>query len=169
MREDRAVGLGDQANNSNARSQAYWSTAIREFWQKSTAGIIETGTHLLEASNELERDIFNAMRLPFCRRTAQRLMAIAARPIFATHASRLPPSWMTLYELTRLPDQILLARLEDGTINPGMERRDARHFLAGQKRKLPSPSPICSRPGQSPLLRCAVFFSIESRRNSYSR
>ena len=104
-------------------------------WQKSTLGIIGTGALLLEAREELEHDVFNAMRLPFGRRTAQRLMAIAARPIFATHASRLPPSWMTLYVLSGLPDQILLARLDDGTINPAMERREAAALLDRPKKK----------------------------------
>ena len=69
----RAVEPCDQAN---APTQAYWTSAIRASWQKSIAGIIETGMHLLEARSELERDVFKAMlmRLPFGPRTAQRLM-----------------------------------------------------------------------------------------------
>jgi len=44
--------------------------------------------------------------LPFAARTAQRLMAVAADARLAnpTHVSLLPPSWGTLYELTKLPD-----------------------------------------------------------------
>jgi hypothetical protein len=46
--------------------------------------------------------------LPFGDRTARRLMAIARDPRISnrTHASILPPSWMTLYELTKLGREI---------------------------------------------------------------
>ena len=51
--------------------------------------------------------IFEAMvedDLPFGKRTAQRLMAIASdqRLSNTTHVSLLPASWQTLYELTKL-------------------------------------------------------------------
>jgi hypothetical protein len=139
---DRAIEPRDQAN-SNARSQAYWSTAIRESWQKSTADIIETGALLLEARAELERDVFNAMRLPFGRRTVQRLMAIAENSVLSdpTHVSSLPPSWGTLYELTKFPDNMLLAWIENGTINPEMERKEIGALLGRPQRPVTSPKP----------------------------
>jgi hypothetical protein len=36
----------------------------------------------------------------------------------------LPPSWGTLYQLTRVPNDVLLAKIEDHTINPEMQRKD---------------------------------------------
>jgi hypothetical protein len=130
---------------ANARSQSYWSSAIQESWQKSTASIIQTGRLLLQAREELDRDVFRAMlmRLPFGRRTAERLMKVASHPILsnATHASQLPPSWMTLYELTQLPHSPLLAKLEDGTINPGMERKDVATLLDRPKKPAAPPKP----------------------------
>jgi len=36
----------------------------------------------------------------------------------------LPPSWTTLYELTKLDDDTLERKLRDGTIHPGMRRKD---------------------------------------------
>jgi N6-adenosine-specific RNA methylase IME4 len=53
-------------------------------------------------------------------------MAVASDPriINAAHGSRLPASWRTAYELTRLDDATFEARLADGTIRPDMERRD---------------------------------------------
>jgi hypothetical protein len=36
----------------------------------------------------------------------------------------LPPSWTTLYELTKLDDDTLERKLRDGTIYPGMRRKD---------------------------------------------
>ena len=37
----------------------------------------------------------------------------------------LPPHWGTLYELALIPDKTLLARIEDGTIKPDIERKAA--------------------------------------------
>jgi hypothetical protein len=31
------------------------------------------------------------------------------------HAHHLPPSWMTLYELTKMPDDVFEAKIVDGT------------------------------------------------------
>ena len=121
-----------EVNVPNARPQSYWSGVICEAWAKSTAGIIETGRHLLQAREELDRDVFDAMRLPFrSKRTRERLMAIARHPVLssATHVSFLPPSWGTLYELSRLPAEVLLARIEDGSIHPDMARKDAIALL----------------------------------------
>jgi len=39
----------------------------------------------------------------------------------AAHVPFLPPSWGTLYELTKLDDDTFEARVADGTINRGME------------------------------------------------
>jgi hypothetical protein len=112
---------------------------IRESWSKSTAGIIETGQLLLQARDELDRDVFRAMRLPFGRRTAQRLMAIAANSILATHVSSLPPSWGTLYELTKLSDQALLTNIETGSIHPDMQRKDVAVLLNKPKQVAAKP------------------------------
>jgi hypothetical protein len=58
--------------------------------------------------------------------TARRLMAIAEHPIISNraHGHVLPPSWRTLYELTKLPDATLKAAIRDGLIGPEMERKD---------------------------------------------
>ena len=68
------------------------------------------------SSSRLPRGEFLAMvasELPFGDRTARRLMAIARHPRISnrTHASLLPPSWMTLFELTKLDDAQFQARL----------------------------------------------------------
>jgi hypothetical protein len=66
------------------------------------------------------------LKLPFDIRTAQRLMAIANHPVISntTHAPLLPPSWMTLYELSKLPAEILRKKIDNGAITPKMERKD---------------------------------------------
>ncbi len=90
--------------------------------------IIDVGKLLLGAKAALSHGGFEAMvdsdKVPFGVRTAQRLMAIAEHSILSntTHASLLPPAWMTVYELTRAPAQALTLWLTDGTIHPGLER-----------------------------------------------
>jgi hypothetical protein len=151
-------------NQGNTRSQSFWATAIRDSWQKSTAGIIETGALLLQAREQLNRDVFNAMWLPFGRRTAQRLMAIAGHPILsnATHVSRLPPSWGTLYELTKLREEVLLAKIEDGTVNPGMERKDATALLNNPKKPQTASKPdlLTAWAAATPEVRRVLFDRI---------
>jgi N6-adenosine-specific RNA methylase IME4 len=92
--------------------------------------VFEIGHDLIEAKQQLVHGEWLAMietDLPFSPRTTQRLMAIADHPVIsnATHVSYLPPSWGTLYELTKLDEATIRARIEDGTIHCGMERRDA--------------------------------------------
>jgi hypothetical protein len=70
---------------------------------------LQTGRLLVEARDALYGE-FEAMvesDLPFGKRTAQRLIAVVEdeRLTSATHVSRLPPSWGTLYELSRLTDE----------------------------------------------------------------
>ena len=63
---------------------------------------------------------------PFGQRTAEMLMAIADHSILSNpkFVSNLPPSWGTLYEMTRLPEQELETLIENGTINADIRRRD---------------------------------------------
>src|SRR5689334_9467986 len=81
-----------------------------------------------DASRPMSRVATRAQRPP---RTARRLMAVAQHPVIAkgTHASLLPPSWTTLYALTRLPEETLEAKIAEGVIHAGIERKDAEGFL----------------------------------------
>ena len=93
-----------------ARNQrARWARQISAAWRASIEAIFECGRLLIAAKDALDHGEFTKMverDLPFGKRTAQRLMAIArdTRLTNPTHASLLPQSWMTLYELTRLSD-----------------------------------------------------------------
>ncbi|MCC7176926.1 MAG: hypothetical protein IT177_00880 [Acidobacteria bacterium] len=57
-------------------------------------------------------------------RYAQMLMAVASHPQVgnAKHASYLPASAATLYELTKVPEPTLKYALQDGVITPDMRR-----------------------------------------------
>ena len=66
------------------------------------------------------------MTFPFGQRTAEMLMEIAGHSILSNPKffSNLPPSWGTLYEMTRIPEQELEKLIENGTINADIRRRD---------------------------------------------
>ncbi len=106
---------------------APWVERIHGVWQQSVKAVIETGRLITEAKAALPHGEFLPMiqlQLPFSASTAQRLMAIAADERILHGVQHLPASWGTLYELTKLDDEQFESRIEDGTINPDMERKD---------------------------------------------
>lgn len=130
--------VGDEIAEAGA-----WARRIGGAWQKSIDAIFETGRLLIEAKASMPHGAFTAMiasDLPFGERAAQMLMKVAgdARLTDAKHASALPPSWMTLYELTKLDTPTFERRIKEGTIRPDMQRRDvatggARSIMASRE------------------------------------
>jgi Protein of unknown function (DUF3102) len=113
----------------NACTVEDFAEQIKSACADGVTAAIKVGRLLLEAKSQLRHgqwiDMVEA-HLPFDMRTAERFMAIAENPILtnATHVSVLPPAWSTLYELSRLDSETLEAKIADGTINAGMERKD---------------------------------------------
>lgn len=121
------------------QTSAEFAERIAACWRKSVEAIFEVGRLLSSAKERLVHGEFEIMiegALPFGARTAQRLMAIARdeRLTKPTHVSLLPPSWGTLYELTKLPNETFEARIADGTIRPDMERRDVSATVKTERR-----------------------------------
>jgi hypothetical protein len=88
-------------------------------------GPSEAGRWLIEAKegeNKLAHGEFEKMvqddTLQLSPRTAQMLMEIARHPVIsnAKHVSLLPPSWGTLYQLTRVETKALEAAIKDGRV-----------------------------------------------------
>jgi len=135
------------------KSTSDWAARIAACWRESVEAIIAAGRLIAEAKAALDNDEFKALirdQLPFGKRTAERLMAIAADPRLsaATHVSLLPPSWGTLYEITRMDDDTFATKVADGTINPGMDRKDIATTVkqvarATKERMLGYTSSIC--------------------------
>lgn len=139
---------------TNRRDWQFHAERINAAWGKQVESIIETGKHLIEAHDEMERPSFEAMaqqRLIVVASTARKLMIVAKNPILinCAHWHKLPPSWGTLYELTKLPTEALQAKLADGSINPKIERKDVARWRVEQRGKIevggetiePKPSP----------------------------
>jgi hypothetical protein len=143
---DEAQEVSDNRNllaNSGprqARSSEEYVQAIRSAYQKGLEAILEVGRLLSEAKQQLPYGSWEAMvanDLPFDKRTAERLMALARHPVISNpaHAPLLPPHWMTLSDLARLDKKLgngtLEAKLKDGTITPATQRKDVAALLQG--------------------------------------
>ena len=121
---------------------ANYAQRITACQRKSVNSIIECGRLLIAAKDELKHGEFLKMienNLPFKRSTAQALMKIASdrRITKSQHVGCLPAHWSTLVKLIQLPDAAFEARIADGTIHPGLERRPAVEMIDSYFASLP--------------------------------
>ena len=112
-----------------SEARASWAGRIAARWGASVAAIIDTGKLLIDAKAALPHGEWGAMierDLPFKRSTAFRLMAIAKdeRLQMVPTGQHLPPSWRTLYEISKLDDERFEAKLKNGEIYADMPRKD---------------------------------------------
>lgn len=119
-----------QAPTAPSAEWKWWAAQICTAWQKTVESIIETGCLLIEARAELPHGSFELMvqrELPFSPRAARMLMKIAEHPVISNrkHVSVLPSSWGTLYQLALLPAPLCQDYIDNGSINPKMERKHA--------------------------------------------
>lgn len=105
-----------------------WAGRIRPHLVSAAESIIAAGRELVAAKEALPHGEFGPLlaELALTPRTAQRFMAIARNPVLsdATHVSHLPSAWGTLYELSRLPAEVIEEAIEGGEITPGLTRED---------------------------------------------
>jgi hypothetical protein len=132
----------------NARSPEQWAEIIRAKWQDTVAGIFETGQLLCNAREELGAAAFWVMtrdRLKFAKSTVSYLMTIATdeRLSEVLHI-KLPASYGTLYELTRLTDEQFQTGIDTGVIHAGMERKDVAQLRPPKKETQPIAGPALS-------------------------
>jgi hypothetical protein len=133
----------------------YWAPRINAQWRKSVEGIVGVGHQLIAAKEACEHGEFvrlfkgseNAVAepVPFGIHTADRLMAIAVKPAIAdcAHAHTLPQSWATLYELAKLDDAEITARIAAGEITPDMTRSEAAALRCGRSMKHAPDDELC--------------------------
>jgi hypothetical protein len=124
----KAEAVASPSYQSNTRSWKDFAALINTSWRKGAEGFIQIGRYLIEAKEELDRDQYEALirlRLAFNESTAKKLICIARNSILGAHVHLLPPCWSTLYELSKLDDAVLKAKIADGTITPRLQRKDA--------------------------------------------
>ena len=107
--------------------------SISVAWQKGVESIIETGSLLIQAKKKLPHGKFTRMieeKLPFGERTARMLMTVAKHPILSKrkYTSVLPPSWYTLYELSRISEDESEELIKTGEITPELTQAEAREL-----------------------------------------
>jgi hypothetical protein len=120
----------------------YWAPRINAEWRKSVEGILNAGRQLIAAKEACEHGEFLRMfkghdkvvsdPVPFGERSGRMLMELSAHPVIANrkYVSDLPQSWGTLYELTKLDDEQIVAGIKAGEITPDMTRADASALRA---------------------------------------
>jgi hypothetical protein len=110
---------------SNRRSADEFVRLITDRRARAVENIVAIGQHLREAREELDHGEFGPMlkRIQFSEGTARKYMAISAHGAISNRSNwnALPPSWTTLYELTKLPPDVLEARIASGAITPELE------------------------------------------------
>ena len=109
--------------------------------------ILETGKLLVQAKAKLQHGEFENMverDLPFSPRWARMLMVVAAHPRLSNrkHASVLPASAATLYELTKLEDEEWQQAEEEGLIRADVQRKDINAFRKRLKGEPEDPKPF---------------------------
>jgi hypothetical protein len=109
----------------NRRDWKYFDQKLTALRVNDVESIMERGRLLSEAKDELERGSFEAMvKGHFDLGTARMYRIVATHPVISNrcHGNALPSSLRTLFELTKLPSEVLQAKLKDGSINPRTER-----------------------------------------------
>lgn len=116
----------------------FWARHISEQWAQALGGwggavkaIHATGLALESAKSELEHGTFMEMvenDLPFQKTKVESLIAISRSGLCQNPvtAGNLPISWNTLYELSRLDENVLEAAVQDGRVHIDMTRADAK-------------------------------------------
>lgn len=115
----------------------YWAPRINAEWRKSVEGVLGAGRQLIAAKEACKHGDFlrlfkghdNAVSepVPFGEDNAEKIMAIASHGVLSNsaHVRNLPQAFSTLYELTKLDDETLLAGIKAGEIHAEMSRADA--------------------------------------------
>jgi len=102
---------------------------VQKQLNKTLQGFVEIGNILNQAHTNLNKASFLKMineDLPFTRRTAQKLMAIAndKRITNPDYMPLLPPHWTSLHQLTYLDDEQFEYGIKEKIIYPDAERKD---------------------------------------------
>jgi len=142
MKQRKKSSLSTVVKLSNKRDWKWHRDRIAAAWGKQVESIIETGQALIDAKEELGHGSFEAMvqtKLPFAKTIAYNVRKIAENKVLSNVRNRehLPSHLVTLYELSRLPEDILIVALKDGSIHPKLERKDVRAMRPDAKDKPP--------------------------------
>lgn len=130
---------------------AYWSPLVRRQLASSVEGIVGTGQVLIDAKANCAHgefgklfDLEDSQYVGIGIRMGQMFMAVGSHETLsnANHGSHLPPSWRTLYELSRFEPTQVETWIAEGLITPETERKQLRALGRGDGQpKAPAPLP----------------------------
>jgi Protein of unknown function (DUF3102) len=119
---------------SDLQTMPQWAGAIKRVLKMGPQAVIEAGQMLIDAKKHLKHGewgrMFDEDYLPLSHHTANCYMKVAANRILSNsrHASKLPASWATLHALSQLEDPVLEEMLNDGKLNPNIQRKDVEEI-----------------------------------------
>ena len=160
---------GGEAPHNNSRGWREFAALINGAWRKGAGAFLEAGRYLIQAKEELDRDEYNSLvklRLEFDTSTAKKLICIGQNRFLGAHVHRLPPCWSTLYELTKLEDEVLETAIANGSVNPKMQRKDAIALRKPPKDETEGSEKSGESPPPEPKLSFAAAWDAASTRRS---
>ena len=137
----------------SSRTPEEWAEAIRRDLGQAVAGFVAAGRHLAQAKKAVGHGGWEAWcseQVGITSRTAQMLMELPRHPAISNpnHGSHLPPSWRTLYELSRMDAPLLEAAIIAGDVHPELERKAAAALVVEYKKAAAIEAARSVQPGQ---------------------
>lgn len=121
-----------------SRTPEQWASVIRADLGQAVVGFIAAGQHLRDAKAQRAHGGWEEWvrhEVGISPATAWKLMEISKHPAISnlSHATDLPASWYTLYELSQLDAPLLEAAISAGRVTPELERKEAKALVVEYK------------------------------------
>ena len=120
------------------------ATVIAASWRNAATSIVETGRLINLAEEELSPSDYRTLRIYLVENSGlsqsvvSKLKTIARNPTLLNpdYQAKLPPSYATLYHLSKIDETKLKDAIEQGVINPNTQLRDVTsNFETVKKRR----------------------------------
>ena len=134
---------------SSEKELADWKNRIQTAWQKSVQSVIEVGTLVKQAKEQLGVSYtLLETELPFSSTVAAFLIKIAENPVLSnpTYHDRLPNGYNTLYYLASVDEKQLVQQIENGEITPNFTLASAKSLREALPKKPTSPTATPKKP-----------------------
>jgi hypothetical protein len=116
------------------------SQKVNEEWNKSRASILKASRYLFEAKLGVKKihgaswSFLCQAKLPFGKKTADRLVEIGGCEFIHTHADDLPAAYTTLYEIAKMDADLRQKAFDNGDINQSTWRKNILDIVDGKKK-----------------------------------
>lgn len=118
------------------------SGIVNEHWNNSKEAIIKAAKVLYNAKLGIKKihgaswSFMVEKRLPFGKKTADRLVEIGGCEFISTNIDDLPAAYTTLYEIAKMPEEMRQKAFDDNKINADSWRRDILDIVSGEKAEI---------------------------------